>query len=237
MMSDFDFEKGEIILFDKPYQWSSFDVVNKSRIAIKRFCNKKIKVGHAGTLDPLATGLVIVCTGAFTKKIEEIQGHVKEYIGTFTLGANRPSCDKETDVNETFDYSHVTENQIFEVAKSFLGEQMQVPPIFSAVKVDGVRAYRFARVNDNEDVVEPKLPPRPIIIYEFEITKINMPDVDFRIVCSKGTYIRSIARDFGTKLGCGAFLEELRRTAIGDFRVENALDLYDFEQLLKDVKD
>ena len=140
-------------------------------------------------------------------------------------------------MNETFDYSHVTENQIFEVAKSFLGEQMQVPPIFSAVKVDGVRAYRFARVNDNEDVVEPKLPPRPINIYEFEITKINMPDVDFRIVCSKGTYIRSIARDFGTKLGCGAFLEELRRTAIGDFRVENALDLYDFEQLLKDVKD
>ncbi len=225
-----DFERGEILLFDKPYHWSSFDVVNKVRISIKHYCHKKIKVGHAGTLDPLATGLVIVCTGAYTKRIEEVQGEDKEYTGTFTLGATRPSFDKESEIDNVYDYSHVTPDGIIRTAAEFVGEQMQVPPVFSAIKIEGVRAYKFARSNDAG--IEKKMQPRRIRINEFEITGINLPDVNFRILCSKGTYIRSLARDFGQKLGCGAYLEELRRTAIGNFRVEDAYDVFEFDEIL-----
>ena len=225
-----DFIKGEILLFDKPYRWSSFDVVNKVRISIKHYCHQKIKVGHAGTLDPLATGLVILCTGAFTKKIENIQSDIKEYVGTFTLGATRPSFDKETEIDHTYDYSSVTESDIINAAASLTGEQLQVPPAFSAIRVAGVRAYKFARSKDKD--IEKKLIPRKITISKFTIDKINLPDVYFTIVCSKGTYIRSLARDFGNKLGCGAYLEELRRTAIGNYRIEDAYDVFQFDEML-----
>jgi tRNA pseudouridine55 synthase len=229
----YDFPEGEVLLFDKPYNWTSFDVVNKVKVFLKYYChNPKIKVGHAGTLDPLATGLVIVCTGKKTKEIDSIQTFEKEYEGVFTIGATRPSCDKETDINETFDYSHVDEQSIYSVANKFVGKQQQVPPIYSAVKIDGVRAYAHARKQNFE--VEKKILPREIEIFDFKITKINLPQVSFTINCSKGTYIRAIARDFGATLGCGAYLEELRRTAIGNFRVENAIDIECFKEIVQE---
>ncbi len=205
-------------MIDKPLEWSSFQAVNALKWAIrKKFGLKKIKIGHAGTLDPLATGLLIICTGKFTKRIPELQGQVKEYTGTFTLGATTPSYDMETEVNETFPTDHLSDTLIHEATKSFLGEIEQVPPIFSALKKDGKRLYELAREGKQVEIKS-----RKIEILEFEITRIALPEVDFRVVCSKGTYIRSLAHDFGKAVGSGAYLSKLRRTKIGDFNVDNA---------------
>jgi len=212
------YEEGQILLIDKPYGWTSFQAVNKLKWKIRHLHKlAKLKIGHAGTLDPLATGLLIVCTGKFTKRIEEFQAQEKEYTGTFVLGATTPCYDMEKPVDKEFPTDHITEEDILETAKTFVGEQMQVPPIFSAVKIAGKRAYDYAR--QAQDV---EIKAKPILIKEFEITRIAMPEVDFRIVCSKGTYIRSIARDFGEKLQSGAYLSALRRTRIGGFLVENS---------------
>lgn len=213
-----DFLNGEILLIDKPLEWSSFQAVNALKWAIrKKFNLKKIKIGHAGTLDPLATGLLIICTGKFTKKIPELQGQVKEYTGTFTVGATTPSYDLETEVDQTFPTEHITEAAIKEATNQFLGEIDQVPPVFSALKKDGKRLYELAREGK-----EVEIKARKVEILEFEITRIALPEVDFRVVCSKGTYIRSLAHDFGKALGSGAHLSALRRTKIGDFNVNNA---------------
>ncbi|GHV34268.1 tRNA pseudouridine synthase B [Bacteroidia bacterium] len=217
------FEEGSLILIDKPYKWTSFDVVNKIKWQlVHRLGLKKIKIGHAGTLDPLATGLLLVCTGKFTKRIEEFQAKEKEYTGTFVLGATTPCFDLEKEIDERFPTEHITDLNILEAAYSFLGEQQQVPPLFSAVKIDGKRAYEYARKNEKVEIKS-----KTITISEFQITKIEMPEVDFRIVCSKGTYIRSVARDFGQKLNSGAYLSALRRTRIGEFRVEDAEEITD----------
>lgn len=213
-----DFLNGEILLIDKPLEWSSFQAVNALNWAIrKKFNLKKIKIGHAGTLDPLATGLLVICTGKFTKKIPELQGQVKEYIGTFTVGATTPSYDLETEVDQTFSTEHITEAAIKEATNQFLGEIDQVPPVFSALKKDGKRLYELAREGKEVDIKS-----RKVEILEFEITRVTLPEVDFRVVCSKGTYIRSLAHDFGKALGSGAYLSALRRTKIGDFNVDNA---------------
>ena len=218
-----DFAEGQILLFDKELTWTSFDLVKKVRniVQIK-------KVGHAGTLDPLASGLLIVCTGKATKKIQAIQDAEKEYTGSFTLGATRPSFDKETEVNATFDYSNISDEDIQKTADSFKGLIEQTPPIYSAVKVNGRRAYEHAR--KGEDV---KLKSREVEIKDFDIVKVDMPEVYFRIRCSKGTYIRSIANDFGKKLNNGAYLSSLVRTRIGDYSLEDALGVKEFEKLLK----
>lgn len=219
----FDFETGEVILVNKPLKWTSFDVVNRLRIAIKESLGiKKIKVGHAGTLDPLADGLLILCTGRFTKKIDEYQAQEKEYTGTFRLGATTPSYDLEHAIDTEYEYTHITPAHIMEVATELTGNIQQIPPVFSAIKINGRRAYKFAR-KEKELILE----PRPITISEFEITAINLPDVDFRIVCSKGTYVRALARDFGNALQSGAHLIALRRTRIGKFKLSDAVELND----------
>ncbi len=219
---------GQILLIDKPLEWSSFQAVNALKWAIrKKFNLKKIKIGHAGTLDPLATGLLIICTGKFTKKIPELQGQVKEYTGTFTLGATTPSYDMETKVDQTYPTDHLTETSIKEATHQFLGEINQVPPIFSALKKDGKRLYELAREGK-----EVEIKSRKIEITTFEITRIAIPEVDFRVVCSKGTYIRSLAHDFGKALGSGAYLSALRRTKIGDFNVNNATSPKAFKENL-----
>jgi tRNA pseudouridine55 synthase len=213
-----DLEKGGVILLNKPYEWTSFQAVNKVKYLLKHYYDlKKVKIGHAGTLDPLATGLLILCIGKYTKKIEEYQAQEKEYTGTFYLGATTPCFDKEKEIDNYYPTEHITEEDIYKAAEHFLGEQEQVPPVFSALKINGVRAYAFAR--ENKDV---ELKSRKITIKEFEITRINMPEVDFRIVCSKGTYIRSIARDFGSYLNSGAYLTALCRTRIGDYKLSEA---------------
>jgi tRNA pseudouridine55 synthase len=223
-----DFKEGQILLFDKPLGWTSFQVVNKVRWLIRKSCNiKKIKVGHAGTLDPLASGLLIICTGKFTKKIDEYQGQEKEYTGTFTMGATTPSYDLETEINETYPIDHISEYDMEVVTGEFIGEIDQVPPVFSALKKDGKRLYEYAR---NGEEVEVK--SRKVEISEFEITNNRMPELDFKVVCSKGTYIRSLANDFGLALGTGAHLSSLRRTKIGTFHVDDALDITTFENLL-----
>lgn len=227
-MTGEDYKEGQVILIDKPLEWTSFQAVNKVRWLIKKsFGFKKIKVGHAGTLDPLATGLLIICTGKFTKKIDTFQAQEKEYTGTFTLGATTPSYDLETEIDQNFDISEITSEQIHEATKQFIGEIQQQPPVFSALKKDGKRLYEFAR---NGEEVE--IPFRKITISEFEITRIDLPNVDFRVVCSKGTYIRSLANDFGKALNNGAHLSALRRTKIGDFSVANAISISDFESSL-----
>lgn len=221
-----DFKEGQVLLIDKPLRWSSFQVVNKIRWLLrKKFDLKKIKVGHAGTLDPLASGLLIVCTGKFTRKIDTFQAQEKEYTGTFTLGATTPSYDAETEIDQRFPTDHLTETQIKDAIHPFLGEIDQKPPIFSALKMDGKRLYELARAGE-----EVEIPSRKIIIQEFEITRIDLPEVDFRVRCSKGTYIRSLAHDFGKSLNNGAYLSALRRTKIGDFSVENAVEINDFEE-------
>jgi tRNA pseudouridine55 synthase len=214
-------EEGEVILIDKPYEWTSFDVVNKIRTHFKyRRGIKKIKIGHAGTLDPLATGLLILCTGKFTKKIDEYQALEKEYTGTLFLGATTPSSDMETEADTFFPVAHISPKDIFNVAATFIGKSMQIPPSFSAKKIKGERAYEIARRGDFVEI-----PAKEINITEFEITRIEIPYVDFRIVCSKGTYIRAIASDLGIKLKSGAYLSALRRTRIGLFKVEDAFSL------------
>lgn len=219
-----DFLDGQLILIDKPLEWTSFDVVNKVRYSIRKNFNiKKIKVGHAGTLDPLATGLLIICTGKFTKRINEYMGQEKEYTGIIRLGGTTPSYDLETEVNETFPTDHITEELIKETTAQFIGNIEQVPPLFSAIKKDGERAYELAR--KGEDV---KLNARTVNIREFEITQIDGNDVHFRVSCSKGTYIRSLAYDFGKALNSGSHLAKLRRTRIGDFRVEDATEVTEY---------
>lgn len=230
-MTEYNFPEGEILLFDKPYRWTSFDVVGKVRNTIRRYLGvKTIKVGHAGTLDPLATGLLIVCTGKATKQIETLQATEKEYTGTFVLGATTPSFDLEKEIDAHWPTAHITEAMILETAASLTGEQMQVPPVFSAVKIDGKRAYNYARSNE-----EVSIAAKPIIISEFEITRMALPEVDFRIVCSKGTYIRALARDFGKALESGAYMSALRRTRSGSFRVEEALNPEAFCRELKGI--
>jgi len=219
-----DFKNGQVLLIDKPIEWTSFQVVNKLRWHIRKSYNiKKIKVGHAGTLDPLATGLLIICTGKFTKKITEYQAQTKEYTGIITLGATTPSFDLETEINKTFDLNHVTKHLITQTTKQFIGEIEQKPPIFSAIKKDGKRLYELARKG-----ITTEIKSRKVTVLEFEITNINLPKVAFRIVCSKGTYIRSIANDFGEALHCGGHLTELRRTKIGTHSVSNARTPLDF---------
>jgi tRNA pseudouridine55 synthase len=223
-----EFKEGQILLFDKPLGWTSFQVVNKVRWLIRKSCNiKKIKVGHAGTLDPLASGLLIICTGKFTKRIEEFQGLEKEYTGTITLGNTTPSYDLETEVDQTFEIDHISEENIHEAKKDFLGEISQVPPVFSALKKEGKRLYEYAR--NGEDV---EIPSRKVTVSGFEITNIEIPKVDFRVTCSKGTYIRSLAHDFGKALNSGAHLSALRRTKIGTFNVVDSMDIASFENLL-----
>jgi len=204
-------------------------VVNKVRWLIrKQFGLKKIKVGHAGTLDPLASGLLILCTGKFTKKIDQYQAQQKEYTGTITLGGTTPSYDLETEVDQTFDISHISSELIQATTQQFMGDIQQQPPVFSALKKDGKRLYEFARAGE---VVE--IPTRTVHISEFEITRIAIPQVDFRVVCSKGTYIRSLAQDFGKALNNGGHLSALCRTKIGDFSVANAISIENFEKSLK----
>lgn len=209
---------GAILTFDKPYRCTSFDIVAKLKTYIRRELNLKIKVGHAGTLDPLATGLMIVCVGSSTKKIDSLMGMEKEYTGTIQLGATTSSFDLEKEINETFPYDHITEEMVIQAAQQFMGDQEQIPPHYSAVRINGKRAYDLAR--DGQEI---EIKPKQINISEFEITRIAFPDVDFRIICSKGTYIRSIARDFGDALETGAHLTALRRTRIGNFNVEDAI--------------
>jgi tRNA pseudouridine55 synthase len=226
-----DFQKGEVLLFDKPYGQTSFGVVNRVRGIIKRKLHvKNIKVGHAGTLDPLATGLLVLCTGKKTKDISSIQDAEKEYTGTVTLGATTPSYDLETQIDQTFPTDHITDEVIRQKALSFVGEQDQMPPIFSAKQVDGKRAYTLARKGK-----EVKLDAKRIVIREFEITDIRRNDgfqVDFRVSCSKGTYIRSLAHDLGTALNSGGHLTALRRTRIGNLSVDDAITADVFQQMM-----
>ena len=228
----FDFYNGELLLINKPYTWSSFQAVNKIKHAIKNHSSlilegKKVKpkVGHAGTLDPLATGLLIVCSGKKTKTINELMGLEKEYTGTFYIGATTPCFDLEKPIDNTFPINHITDELLFLTAKSFLGFQQQVPPIYSAVKINGKRAYEFAR-----EGLEAEINSREIEIKEFELTQINLPFVDFRIICSKGTYIRSLSRDFGLALKSGAHLTKLIRTRIGDFSLTDAITPQEFSE-------
>lgn len=220
---------GQILLIDKPLKWSSFQAVNKLKYILKRQYNlpKKFKIGHAGTLDPLATGLLIVCTGKFTKRITEIQSQAKEYTGTFTVGATTPSYDLETEVDAAFPTEHITAKLIQETTTQFIGEIDQKPPVFSAIKKDGKRLYEHARAGEEVEIAF-----RKTTIHEFEITRIALPEIDFRVVCSKGTYIRSLAFDFGKALNSGAYLSVLRRTKIGDYSVENGITPEQFEQQL-----
>ena len=219
--------EGQVLLIDKPLTWSSFKAVNKLKYALKRHYDlpKKFKIGHAGTLDPLATGLLIICTGKFTKRITEIQAQAKEYTGTITVGATTPSYDLETEVDATFPTDHITEALINETVQQFLGEIDQKPPVFSAIKKDGKRLYEHARAGE-----EVEIKARKTTIHEFEITRIALPEIDFRIKCSKGTYIRSIAYDFGLALQSGGHLTALRRTKIGDYSVENSVTPEVFEK-------
>ena len=222
-----DYLEGQILLIDKPLKWSSFQAVNKLKYILKRKYNlpKKFKIGHAGTLDPLATGLLIVCTGKFTKRITAIQAQAKEYTATITVGATTPSYDLETEVDATFPTEHITSELIQETVKQFLGEIDQKPPVFSAIKKDGKRLYEHARAGEEVEIAF-----RKTTIHEFEITRIALPEIDFRVKCSKGTYIRSLAFDFGKALNSGAHLSVLRRTKIGDFSVENGITPEEFEQ-------
>ena len=221
-----DFKTGQILLIDKPLTWSSFQAVNKVRWVIRKaFDIKKIKVGHAGTLDPLATGLLVICTGKFTKRLSEFQGQIKEYTGEITLGATTPSYDLETEIDKKFPLEHITKEAIQEATKQFIGEISQFPPVFSALKKDGKRLYEYAR--NNEEV---EIKSRKVQIEEFEITNIDFPKVSFRVVCSKGTYIRSLAHDFGKALQSGGHLSRLRRTKIGEFSTENAICPIEFEK-------
>ncbi len=222
-----DFLNGQVILIDKPLTWSSFQAVNKLKYILKRNFDlpKKFKIGHAGTLDPLASGLLIICTGKFTKRITEIQAQPKEYTGTFFIGATTPSYDLETEIDQTYPITHIDEALIHKTVEKFLGEIDQKPPVFSAIKKEGVRLYEHARAG-----VEVEIASRKTTIYEFEITRIALPEIDFRVVCSKGTYIRSLAFDFGKAMQSGSHLTALRRTKIGDYNVINALTPEEFEK-------
>lgn len=222
-----DIKEGGFFLIDKPYTWTSFQVVNRMKSILKRHTGeKKIKIGHAGTLDPLATGLLIICVGRFTKKIEEFQDKTKEYTGTFCFGATTLSFDREQPVNKTFPTDHITEELLKQTARGFIGRQKQIPPVYSAVKIDGKRAYSYIKQG-----IEPPMKEKDIEIYSFDLDNIALPKADFRISCSKGTYIRSVARDFGLELASGAYLSALRRTRIGEYCVKDAISLEKFQEL------
>ena len=244
-----DFKAGEVLLINKPLTWSSFQVVNKLKYVIKSYMRnnpeaaavntqpanikpptpgKKNKIGHAGTLDPLATGLLIVCTGKQTKNIELYQAQEKEYTGTFYIGATTPCFDLEKEIDQHYPTEHITDNLIYETVLDFIGTIQQTPPLYSAIRIDGRRAYKIARSGATAEI-----PSKEITISEFEITRIAMPEVDFRVVCSKGTYIRSLARDFGEALGSGAHLTALCRTRIGEYKLSDALTIEEFENSLK----
>ncbi|WP_372474313.1 tRNA pseudouridine(55) synthase TruB [Capnocytophaga sp. ARDL2] len=227
------FQEGQILLIDKPLTWSSFQAVNKIKYTLLKNLNlpKRFKIGHAGTLDPLASGLLIVCTGKFTKKIPELQAQIKEYIGTITVGATTPSYDLETKIDQTFPTDHITSELIETTRQQFIGQIQQFPPVFSALKKDGKRLYEHAREGS-----EVEIQARTIEILEFEITRIALPEIDFRVVCSKGTYIRSLAFDFGKALRSGAHLIALRRTKIGNFSVEKGIEPNDFERIYNPSK-
>jgi tRNA pseudouridine55 synthase len=212
------FEEGQVLLINKPLQWTSFDVVRKIRNL-----TKTKKVGHAGTLDPLATGLLIVCTGKFTKRINDFMAQEKEYTGSFTIGATTPTYDLESEPENLKDISSINSELIFLATKKFIGEIFQIPPIHSAIKKGGRRVYELARKG-----IEVKLEPRKVTIKEFEITNIELPQIKFRVVCTTGTYIRSLANDFGAELGCGAYLSSLCRTRIGEFSVTNSMTMEEF---------
>jgi tRNA pseudouridine55 synthase len=217
------YEQGQVLLINKPLHWTSFDVVRKIRNLVRTK-----KVGHAGTLDPLATGLLIICTGKFTKRLNEFMAAEKEYTGTFTLGATTPTFDLESDPGNLKEYTGLSQEQIFEATKPFIGEILQVPPIHSAIKRDGKRVYELAR--QGKDI---QLEPRKIIIKEFEITAIQLPEVFVRVVCTTGTYIRSLANDFGNRLGCGAYLSGLCRTRIGAFWLNESMTIAEAETIIK----
>lgn len=224
MLNAEDYLSGQVLLIDKPLHWTSFQVVNKLRYELKKaFKLKNIKVGHAGTLDPLATGLLVICTGKMTKQIDSFQGQIKEYTGTLVLGSTTSSYDLETAIDKTFQTQHITTQLIQETTSQFIGDIQQIPPIFSALKQDGKRLYQFARAGEEVDIKS-----RPVTIQTFEITNMDTLNVDFRIVCSKGTYIRSLVHDFGKALNSGAHLSALRRTGIGDFNVNTAKSVEDF---------
>ena len=213
--------EGKLFLINKPLGWTSFQVVNKLRWHLKNLSGlKKIKVGHAGTLDPLATGLLLVCTGKKTKSISTLQETEKEYTGTFLMGATTPSYDLETSIDQTFDTKLLTEEIIFKTTIKFTGEILQYPPVFSALKKNGKRLYEYARSGE-----DPEITPRTVNVYEFKIIKINLPKVDFLVRCSKGTYIRSLAHDFGKSLSNGAHLSSLKRTRVGNYKIENAFSI------------
>ncbi len=242
----FDFQKGEVLLINKPLTWTSFQLVNKMKYLIKQsevrgrrsddevsnpkseIKNPKLKIGHAGTLDPLATGLLIVCTGKQTKNIESYQAQEKEYTGTFFIGATTPCYDLEKAIDFHYPTEHITNELIYETTRKFTGTIEQTPPLFSAIKIDGKRAYDIARAGGTAEIK-----PKTITITEFSITRIELPYVDFKVICSKGTYIRSLARDFGLALNSGAHLTALCRTRIGEYKLENALSIVDFEKKLE----
>jgi tRNA pseudouridine55 synthase len=228
-MTKEDFLEGQVLLIDKPLGWSSFQAVNSLKWKIrKKFQLKKIKIGHAGTLDPLATGLLLICTGKSTKTINELQGQAKEYTGTITLGATTPSFDLETEIDQSFSIDHITNERIHGTTAQFIGEIEQIPPVFSALKKDGKRLYEYAREGKEVEIKK-----RGVTITEFEITGIALPLVHFRVVCSKGTYIRSLAHDFGKALESGAHLSALKRTKIGDYNVNKAITPEEFGNLLQ----
>lgn len=219
-MTETELTEEGVLLINKPLGWTSFDAVAKVRNSIRKKYGKKVKVGHAGTLDPLATGLLIICTGKYTKRINEFQNLEKEYEGILMLGATRPSCDRETEINATFPYSHITGEQILQTAMGFTGEIDQIPPAYSAIKVNGKRAYESARMGK-----EITMQTRKVYISTLEVTRIALPEVHIRVVCSKGTYIRSLARDIGAALNTGAYLHSLARTRIGDYHLQQALNI------------
>ncbi|RAJ13721.1 tRNA pseudouridine(55) synthase TruB [Arenibacter echinorum] len=228
-MTKEDFLEGQVLLIDKPLGWSSFQAVNSLKWKIrKKFQLKKIKIGHAGTLDPLATGLLLICTGKATKTINELQGQEKEYTGTITLGGTTPSYDLETEINENFPVHHITNELIHSTTAQFIGDIEQIPPVFSALKKDGKRLYEYAREGKEVEIKK-----RGVTITEFAITAIELPMVHFRVVCSKGTYIRSLAHDFGKALQSGAHLSSLKRTKIGDYNVNKAITPEEFGKLLQ----
>jgi len=225
----YDFQKGTLLLVDKPLDWTSFDVVNKIRYKIKhRLGVKKIKVGHSGTLDPMATGLLLICTGKFTKKLHEFQGLGKEYTGTITLGGTTPSYDKETPIDATFPIDHIDQELIEQARQQFTGDIEQIPPMFSAIKVDGQPLYKKARKGITIEVK-----PRPITIHRFDFEDIKIPDLSFIVSCTKGTYIRSLAYDFGKAVRSGGYLTSLRRTKIGDYNIEDAWNLEELIQYIE----
>ena len=224
----FDFEKGEILLVNKPYRWTSFDVIGSIRYFIKKELGiKKFKIGHAGTLDPLATGLLILCCGFATKRIEEFKDFDKEYTGTFSIGTTTASFDLEKPVDKLYPTEHITEEMVLKAARSLTGDLLQVPPVFSAIKINGKRAYNYARKDQEVEIAA-----RLVCIPEFEITRVALPEVDFRIVCSKGTYIRSIARDLGQTLESGAHLTALCRTRVGPYKLQDAYEVEQLKELI-----